>query len=798
MKSFFTLFIGLFQTLILFGQGSVTGIIVEKSTQTPIEYANIAIYRQNDHKYILGTVTNASGKFSIGNIAVGEYDLEYSFLGFEKTETTPFRITKNVPNASLGVLTLTESAQILDDVVVTGRKSTYITKIDKKIFNVGEDLMSSSGSAGDLLQNIPSIQVDIDGNVSLRGSENVQILINGKVSSLMGATRAVVLQQIPAQTIERVEVITNPSAKYKPDGTSGIINIVLKKERLRGINGVLAANAGNQDRYNSTLSLNYNPGKINFSLSYGIRYDNRNRFTYDNRTKTDAISGENTYINQNTSGPAHPLSHLARGGIDWDITKKDNFQVSGAYSYTTLLRKENTINIFRDNHQEITKNYSRFRLNDEYEKDLEISAAYEHTFGDGHNLTVDYTHSTAKELEDNKYTNTYFFPVNPEAKDNTLIWQAENENLIRADYNRPLGENAKLDLGTEIELDKADMNYSAESLSGNSWITDTEKTNHFKFDENIYALYATYEATFGKFGVMGGIRGESARVKSRLISTDTVIPNNYSNIFPTLHTAYHINETHELQLNYSLRVNRPEGDDLNPFPEYKDPFNVSSGNPYLKPEKIHSFEFGYLLKSNSTTFLTTAYYRKIVNRMTEITKYVNDSVLWTTKENMSSSQSTGLEFILNTEVHKWLTLNLNYNLYYNVIDASELGFSSNKSAVTWNVSLNGNINITKNLMAQVNTRYTAKALTPQGYRKPSYILNTGARYSLFNNKASILFTVSDLLNSYRSVTRIDTPELKARTEKKRASQIFYIGFTYNFGNSQKKHKESSLKYDEQL
>ncbi|MDR0863505.1 MAG: TonB-dependent receptor [Candidatus Symbiothrix sp.] len=687
----------------------------------------------------------------------------------------------------------------LNELVVTGRKSTYVTKIDKKIFNVGEDLMSSSGSVSDLLENIPSVQVDIDGNVSLRGSENVQILINGKVSSLMGgATRATVLQQIPAQTIERIEVITNPSAKYKPDGTSGIINIVLKKERRPGVNGVIAANAGNYDRYNSTLSLNYNPGKINFSGSYGIRYDNRYRFTYNNRIKTDTISGENTYIDQNTSGPARPLDHLLRGGMDWKMSKKDNFQVSGAYTNMSFIRTENTINLYRDNNKDVTNEYSRLRIADECETESEISAAYEHKFGEEHSLTVDYMYSAAKELEDNQYTNNYFFPVSPETKDKTRIWQDETKHLIRADYARPLGEDAKSDFGTEIELNRDNFDYRADNKLDNVWIPDTEKTNHFKFDENIYALYATYEAEFGKFGVMGGIRGELVRAQSRLIYTDSVIPNNYANIFPTLHTAYHINEKHELQLNYSLRINRPEGDDLNPFPEYKDPFNVKSGNPNLQPEKIHSFEFGYLLKSNSTTFLTTVYHRQILNRMTEITKYVNDSVLWTTKENMSSSQSSGLEFILNSTVSKWLTLNLNSNIYYNVIDASELGFSKNKSAVAWNVSLNGNFNITKNLMTQVNTRYTAKSLTPQGYREPSYILNAGARYSLFHNKASILFTVSDLLNTYSSVTKVDTPELKARMERKRASQIFYIGFTCNFGNSQKKQKEAALKYDEQL
>ncbi|MDR3220263.1 MAG: TonB-dependent receptor [Dysgonamonadaceae bacterium] len=792
------LFISIFQAVIVFGQGSVNGIVADKATNTPVEYVSITIYTQADNKYVSGTVTDSTGKFFIDKLAYGKYKLEYSFIGFDKRELLTISINKEQSMLNLGTLFLTETSLTLEEVVVTGKKSTYITKIDKKIFNVGEDLMSAAGSASELLENIPSIQVDLDGNVTLRGSENVQILINGRASSLMGATRATVLQQIPAKTIERIEVITNPSAKYKPDGTAGIINIVLKKERQTGMNGTFAANAGNKDRYNSTLTLNYNPGKINFSGSYGIRSDNRDRYNYDNRTKTDIVAGQNTFIDQNTNSSARPFSHLVRGGMDWDITKNDNFQINGSYSYSSFQRNEDILNIHRNTPQDTTEHFIRHRKDDEYEKDMELSAIYEHNFGEDHSLTVDYTYSGAKELEDNKYTNRHFFPKSPDLKDNTLIWQNGNENLIRANYIRPLDEKTKVEIGSEIELDTDKMNYFAEYLSGNTWITDTEKTNYFIFDENIYALYATYETTFEKFSIMGGVRGETAHIKSKLITSDTLISNNYFNIFPTLHTSHHFDDNNELQLNYSLRINRPEGDDLNPFPEYKDPLNVSSGNPYLKPEKIHSIEFGYLLKSNLTTLLSTVYYRNIVDRMTEITKFINDSVMWTIKDNMSSSQSGGFEFILNSPVGKWLVINFNSNIFYNVIDASDLGFNDPKSTVSWNASLNGNVNISKNLMAQINTRYIAKSLTPQGYKEPSFILNAGTRYNLLHNKASILFTVSDLLNTYKSVLKIDTPELKQRLERKRTSQVFYLGFTYNFGNSEKKQKAPALKYDERL
>jgi outer membrane receptor protein involved in Fe transport len=484
--------------------------------------------------------------------------------------------------------------------------------------------------------------------------------------------------------------------------------------------------------------------------------------------------------------------------MDWEIGKSDNFQLSAGYNDMRFMRYETTANISQNHARDTINNYNRYRDDSEYQKNLELSAVYEHRFGEEHIFSVDYTHSTAAEQENNKYSNEYYVPAKPLSKDNTIVGQNEIENLIRADYLHPLGENAKLNIGTEIELDRADMDYFVENLNNNLWITDKTKSNRFVFDENIFALYATYESEFGKFGVMGGLRGEYAAIGSRLVSADSVIPNNYSNLFQTLHTSYRLNEANELQINYSLRINRPEGDDLNPFPEYRDPFNVQSGNPHLKPEKIHSIEFGYLLKSDATTFAATAYYRNTFNRMTEITKYVNDSVLLTTKENMSSSQSSGLEFTVNSAFGKWANVNFSSNIFYNVIDASDLGYGSNKAAVSWYAALNANFNIAKHLMTQANMRYTARSLTPQGYREPSFIANIGARYSFLNNKAHILLTVSDLLDSYRSVTTIDTPELKERIERKRAPRIFYLGFVYNFGKSEKKNKEAVLKYDEQL
>jgi outer membrane receptor protein involved in Fe transport len=350
----------------------------------------------------------------------------------------------------------------------------------------------------------------------------------------------------------------------------------------------------------------------------------------------------------------------------------------------TFRRDEKIENNYFDQNHYLTNDYTRFRDDKEYQKGAEIEAAYTHTFGEDHEFTLDYTLAWEDELEDNKYINRYWLPESPEERDNTLIRQKGGENLIRGNYSRPLGEDGKLDAGFELEIDRADMDFRGEYLENSAWMNDVEKTNRFVFEENIYALYAIYEAEFGKIGVMGGVRGEYSDIMMRQKTTGTATPNQYYNFYPTLHTAYRFNDRNEMQLNYSLRINRPEGDDLNPFPEWRDPLSVSTGNPLLKPEKIHSVEMGYMFREDIHTLMATAYHRYIFNRMTSVTEYGynnNAEILWTRKENLSSSQSSGMEFIISSGIGKAVRFNLSSNVFYNVIDASSLGLSEKKSTV---------------------------------------------------------------------------------------------------------------------
>jgi outer membrane receptor protein involved in Fe transport len=698
----------------------------------------------------------------------------------------------------LGKLYISESTTILGDISVTAQRSTFVNSIDRKTFNVGQDVMSKTGSVSELLQNVPSVQVDIDGNVSLRGSDNVMFLINGKPSSLMGTNRAAVLQQMPASSIEKIEIITNPSAKYKPDGTSGIINIVLKKDKSLGLNGQASVNAGNDNRYNANFSVNYNPGKLNVFGSYSIRQDERLRYTDDNRkhfiSNTDTIS----YIHVLSRDYSRPLSHIVRVGADYKINSHNTLGMTSNYNYRSFIRHANDVNLWQSTDLTITKDYDRTRRDPEYEKDLELSANYAHSFTkEGHELTIDYTTSYSREQEDNHYSDIYRVPVTSPTYDNTLIKQGENQSQFSIEYVNPISENIKIEAGYNLESRKSDMDFFGEYYEPFSdlWIKDVAKSNHFIYKEIIDVLYGTYQQKLGKLGFLAGIRVEQAFLNANQVTTDTVMKNRYFRIYPSLHIAYKLSDLHELQLNYSHRIRRPEGDEMNPFPEYADPYNLRVGNPHLKPADVHSVEFGYQYKKNSTTFLSTIYYRYTYNGMTDITRYINDTVKLTTRENLTKSGSAGLELILSKTIGNLGNINLSTNIFNSTIDASGLGYSTNKSIIAWNANLSAGINLSKSTVLQITSSYSAENLTPQGRQLPSFVINTGFKKEFLKRKLVLIATVSDVFNSLKNRTIIDTPELYEKIIRRRSARIIYAGLTYTFGN-QKKKKE--IEFDNKL
>ena len=778
---------------------SIKGYIIEKSTDSPIEFAKITVRNKKD-SIVAQSVTDKNGLFVFKGFPTGEYKLSYSFIGYDKTDSIKVLISTAQNKIDLGKLYLYETSKTLGQVEVVGQRSTFINTIDRKTFNVGQDLMSKSGSVSDLMQNIPSVQVDMDGNVSLRGSENVTILINGKSSAMLNINQAAILQQMSASSIEKIEIITNPSAKYKPDGTSGIINIVLKKNKSLGLNGVVTANIGNQGRRNFNLSANYNPGKVNLFGSFGIRRDSRTRINDITSTSYDSLHSA-TYSKTYSIGHAMPVSYIASTGFDYKLNDKNQFGASANLNYRLKTQLDTTSYSLQNNLHTVTGNYNRDRRLPEMESDLEVNANYTHKFNkEGHELNVNYVSSFSHETEDSYYRNTYLIPVHPLSQDNIFYHHLNNQSELAVEYSLPITAKSKFEAGYLYQQANNDLDIKRDTLfaSTNVWENDLQRSNRFVRSENTHVLYVTLEQEIGKFGFLAGLRGEQTYTNAHLVTLDSTIINHYTRLYPTLHLSYKLSDIHELQLNYSHRIRRPQDEELNPFPEYQDMNNIRAGNPTLKPEDIHSFELGYQFKKSATSFLSTLYYRNSYNLITSILTNLGNNVFKTTLQNLSQSQSAGLELILSSSIGKILNFNLATNTFYNTIDASALGYSTNKSTVFW--SANGNIscNLTKSMVWQVTSNYSAETLTPQGKKVPSFVMNSGLKQEVFKKKGAIILTVSDIFNSMRNKYILDTPDLYRIEIRRRTSQTIYLGFTYAFGGKTKKSKENAMKYDNQL
>lgn len=767
---------------------TISGVLKEASSEMPVEYATVILYEAGTGEVKNGCMTDSVGKFHFDKVPAGRYYVEGNYVGCAPVRSDIF-ILENRENIDLGILLISNSKQ-LTEIMVEGRKSTFISKLDRKVFNVGQDLMSAAGSAADLMQNIPSVDVDIDGNVSLRGNGNVTILINGKPSAMMSAkTRGDALNQFAANNIERIEVITNPSAEYKPDGMSGIINIVLKKDAKGGLNGTLNANIGSYGRQNASLNLNYGLNKFNVFGGYAFRRDRYDRSIIDYRTSASDI------IDQTTYGLGRPVSHSFRLGVNSSLTARDRLEIGGSYSHRRFRRNERVESVTETIDGSLSEFYFRDRGALAKENMWEATFKYSHDYGRENAWGVDYGYSSELEDEINHYSTQR---MDLSEKNDEAVWDANYLHIAKAYWRHRLSDCVKLTSGYDFEHLKAEQNYHVSDWNGTEFISNQERSSDFTHYFILNSLYATLEITARRWSLLAGLRGEYADIRNKLISRNRSLTQNYYNLYPTLHVSRPVGNAGELMFNYSLRVNRPEGSDMNPFAERINPLSLAAGNPELKPEKIHSFEAGWLWQpGNGGSLMTTLYYRYITNQITEVSRYIDSGVLLTTKENLQSSRNAGIEFIWNFPVVRWFDFNLNMNGYYNQIDASKLGFGKKKDTFSWSALLNADFRPLSRYMIQLNARYRSATLVPQGRRDADLRINLGMKYDIPSVNLSIIGSVTDLFDTYRKSYTLDTPELKQKVEKRRNPRIFYIGISWQFGGIAKKNNVR-LEYDENL
>ncbi|MGB4848099.1 MAG: TonB-dependent receptor, partial [Saprospiraceae bacterium] len=721
---------------------SAKGKVIEALTQKPLESVIILLKELPDSTIVLNTTSDTDGNFIFKEPPSGHYFLETKMPGFKTNKTNPFEVDGRRDH-NAGVISMFVTDQLLSEIEVKAIQPPFLNSIDRKIYYPDNDIQARSGTISDILQNIPSITTDPEGNISLRGSVDVHFLLNGKPSALLNNNPDVVLEQIPANNIERIEIITNPSAKYRPDGETGLINIVTKKNSLAGFHGTVLANGSTHDRYNGNISMNYNPGKMNIAGMYGY-WQNFNQGTLDDfRIIEDEFSGEESMFNLHSIRVGRPNSHTASFNLDY--TPDENNIIGITADYFGLNAERN----FRDttieyNDTGTIADFSTLRNEDYTESETTLGTSYEHTFNnEDQSLSIEGEYSQSNEFNNARYTDKYQFPLYPDNTERTHFDMKEHTTTLSAAYAMPLNEDLQLEAGYDGDYSVGDLDYNSDYYDINemSWINNKGKTNEYQYTQNISAVYATLSQDFDKWKILGGLRAEQTKIDSKLVENDSLIPNHYFNLFPTLHLFYTLTEKHEFGISYSHRIDRPDPDELNPFPEYITPREIEAGNPLLKPEQIHSIELEYRYHTEHLSFFPSIYYKQTYDEFSDVTRYINDSTTLTVPLNIEKERWGGLECALSWTPSKNYHFNLNSNIFYQLIDAENIGYEE-RTSISSDTKLAAYFNVFKSTKIQFNATYRSSTLTAQGKLLPVYFVNAGFRQELFHNKCSLTLTIS--------------------------------------------------------
>jgi len=764
------------------GKGVVKGVVSDKSSKAIIEFATVSLFNASDSSLVTGAITGSSGEFEIAKVPNGNYYVKIDFIGFAPTQIPDVVISNSQKEIDLGKVELGSFSENMDQFEFVDEKELMEIKIDKKVYNVSKDIGSQGGSGLDALKNMPSVDVDEEDNISLRGDQSVQVLIDGRPTSISASQ---LLKQIPASSIEKIEVITNPSAKYNPEGMSGILNVILKKENAAGVNGNLGLgyNYNDDHGYNGYLGMNFRKNKINVNTNVGYH---RGTWNYN------GVSDRN-YFNDTT---------YTQTMTDFGWNKNQNIWYSGGVDY--YVNKKNTIYLeingwtgggdrFDNNHYDyfdeagVLQSYSDRLANTGstyFGNDMNIG--WQTEFGDeDHTLDIDIDYEINRNDAANDNDERFYLFDNTEYRtprgQHTKTIQDNTELDTRIDYVLPINDSLELEFGSRITIENIDNDfYSASLNSFGGFSADTSLNNIFLYEQNVYAVYATLGKQFKKIGVKVGTRLENTVINTELKNTNETGHQDYLSLFPSVHLSYKITEKNEVQLSYSRRINRPNTWEVNPFTSYTDPYNLRTGNPNLRPEYIDVYELGYLRFWEKFNFNSSIYFRQVNGQKQRITYLNSDNVFVTSPQNLSTSYISGGELTLGYRPYKWWRINSTVNVWSANID----GGTNNNAASTygWSAQLTSNQTFAKTWSAQLRIRYRGRQTDIQGERKDRMGVNVSVSKKLLKDKARLTLRLNDIFGTQRwAYQSNDLGGFSYNADRRWASQSVNVSFNYTFG-----------------
>ena len=805
MKRFIIFFLLCLCAYTGWAQGIVKGKILDRQKSEPLGFVNIKVTEQGSDKFVGGGITDAGGNFNVTGLKDGKYTLTLTFMGY-KDVTRQFEITPTKRDVQFKLLYMAEDAKQLNEVTVTGQRATMKLEVDRKSFDVGQLISNAGQSASDVLDNVPSIEVDNDGNVSLRGNSSVEVWINGKASGLTSDNRAQILQQLPAESIDRIEVIDNPSAKFSAEGSAGIINIVLKKDRKAGYYGSVQAGGDTRGGANTSFNVNYNSRLIDSYLNIGYRH----------RANTGHMESQQTSDTYNqtydSDSKQRGNNFFTRAGVTLHATTKDDFSLSGmlmhgggnSHSYTPYIYTAvaNGLN----NYQLDRINRSRTGMDMRYGE-----FNYRHSFTDKHFIDFTADLSSWKMNGDNWYQDstvvvgiddvTYSYQYRPQYINN-------HRKELKLEYENQVTKNFKIEAGYNGNFSRE--NTPQESYMDNTSFDGTNASedklffNRFIYKQDLHAFYTTLSYKFGALSLMGGLRGEYWRVNTESYTweqehdaslREQPFKKDYFQLFPSVFMSWQMTETQQLQLNYTRRLRRPWGGQLNSFRDTRDATTVSFGNPYLTPEFSNSFSLNYLKQWNDHSLLVSAYYRPTTDVIQRISyKNQEDGLFYQTSMNVAKSVSTGLEMTVKNKLWRILDLTTSANAYYYRlngfsydIDGQTVTGNSDHN-FTWNARMTASLMLPYDISIQTTGRYTARQVITQGYRKANYSIDFGARKNFFNKLFTLSVNCRDLLDSRRFETFTSGPNFTRHQINRRGGRRVSMTLTWNFGNMKQKKR----------
>ena len=775
----------------------ITGKVIEKTSRQPLEYATITLRLPNNPKAVSGGITNAKGEFSV-DINPGIYDITVEFISFKPTEIKGRNIESNT---NIGTIPLNEDAAQLSEVVVRAEKTTVEIKLDKKVFNVGNDLMVKGGTVSDVLSNIPSVSVDVEGNVSLRGNDNVKILIDGKPSNAINITEA--LRIIPADAIDKVEVITNPSARYDAEGGGGILNIVLKKGKNQGLNGTFIGTGGIPDNNGLSGTVNYKTKNISLFTTQG----------YSFRSNPGNMTNETTYLNTDNSIRNYIVE--PRDNKRYDKGYNGNFGIELAIDKNTSWT--NTINYRKSNgdHTDyVLQNYytgthafdytiNRINQEDNYSNNLEYTTNFTKNFKkQGHKFSIDGSVSSNDDNTTAVVTATRA-SSNPFSIDNTINNQKQNRVLVQSDYVLPLGKGSQFEAGYRGNFSKLSTDYQVK----NDGVINPNFTNVLDYIEKVNAFYTQYGFKQNKVSVLLGMRYEDSNIEINQLATNSFNTKKYGNFFPSAFFTYEISDKSSASISYSKRIERPRGRMINPFSNLSSNINIFVGNPDLNPSMTDALDFGYIKRWSKLTLSTSLYYNKTTDvfqfARRESGNFINGTpVIIMSPINIATEFRTGFEFTLNYSPYKWWKLNSNFNFFqsdtkgdfvYTNFNNVVVTQNFDKVASSWFSRLSSKITLPNKIDWQTNLMYMGPQNNAQGRVLGNFSANLAFSKDVLKDKATIALNINDVFNGRKRIMETYLPGvLSSKAEMQWRVRQVTLSFTYRF-NKTKNEREKQPK-----